>query len=566
MLLPGVVGVMLRRLETWVLVLGLALPAWAGERSGVISGYVRSASGVPQMGAVVQILGSAHHPLTVFTDNDGFYSIAHLIPGFYTLKVTAPSYLPAQRDRVGVRPGTTMSVNITLTTLLDALQLGPVRTAPDDDDWKWTLRSVANRPILRVFDDPILTGEKQDRKLTGSLSFIAGSSAGGYGSASDVSTGFTLDRDILGTSHVDLSGNVSYGSGLPAGVLRATYSHQMVDGSNPNMSLTVHRYAATDPSLHGTALQSLAFAAGDDLAVGDVLELKFGSELQTIQFLGNVTDFRPYGTADFHLAPHTLLQYSYSSSLPGEVAEKGIDSYQQDLSENDPRVSMENFAPKVERAHHQEVSLSHRIGNANVQLAAFTDRISDTAVTGAGEVTSAGGYLLPDLYSGTFSFAGRDLSTSGFRMVVQRKLSQNLTATLDYGYGGVLNLARSDVALAEAQQFMTTARRHSVAAKLSGTLGRTHTRCVASYRWISGSALTPVDMFNSSPGQTDPYLSFFIRQPIPTLGFLPGRMEAIIDVRNLLAQGYIPVLGQDGQTLYLVQAARSVRGGVAFSF
>jgi len=37
-------------------------------------------------------------------------------------------------------------------------------------------------------------------------------------------------------------------------------------------------------------------------------------------------------------------------------------------------------------------------------------------------------------------------------------------------------------------------------------------------------------------------------------------------VRNLLAQGYVPVLGQDGRTVYLVQSARSIRGGVAFSF
>jgi len=47
---------------------------------------------------------------------------------------------------------------------------------------------------------------------------------------------------------------------------------------------------------------------------------------------------------------------------------------------------------------------------------------------------------------------------------------------------------------------------------------------------------------------------------------MPGQMEALIDVRNLLAQGYVPVLGQDGHTMYLVQSARSVRGGVAFSF
>jgi hypothetical protein len=73
-------------------------------------------------------------------------------------------------------------------------------------------------------------------------------------------------------------------------------------------------------------------------------------------------------------------------------------------------------------------------------------------------------------------------------------------------------------------------------------------------------------MFNASPGQSDPFLNFFIRQHIPTLGFLPAHMEALIDVRNLLAQGYVPVMGTDGQTVYLVQSARAVRGGVAITF
>jgi hypothetical protein len=80
---------------------------------------------------------------------------------------------------------------------------------------------------------------------------------------------------------------------------------------------------------------------------------------------------------------------------------------------------------------------------------------------------------------------------------------------------------------------------------------------------VNGTAISPVDMFNSSPGQGDAFLNVFIRQPLPAFG---GHIEAIIDVRNLLAQGYIPVISQDGQTVYLVQSARSVRGGVAFTF
>ena len=62
------------------------------------------------------------------------------------------------------------------------------------------------------------------------------------------------------------------------------------------------------------------------------------------------------------------------------------------------------------------------------------------------------------------------------------------------------------------------------------------------------------------------FAAVFIRQPIPGNSFLSGHIEAIIDLRNLLAQGYVPVLDQDGQTVYLVQSARSVRGGLSFNF
>jgi hypothetical protein len=73
-------------------------------------------------------------------------------------------------------------------------------------------------------------------------------------------------------------------------------------------------------------------------------------------------------------------------------------------------------------------------------------------------------------------------------------------------------------------------------------------------------------MFNSSAGQSDAYLNVFLRQPLPGFSFLPLHMEAMLDLRNLLAQGYVPVMGQDGRTVYLVQSARAIRGGVAFIF
>ena len=548
---------------TWAVLIGLSLPVLAAERPGAISGHVRNASGDPQMGAVVQILGAANRTLTVFTDGAGYYVATGLLPGLYSIKVTAPSFLPTLKEKVGLRPGASLNINVTLNTLLGAMQLGPVRSVPDDDDWKWTLRSAANRPILRIFSDPNSRAEKQNHELRGRLSFVGGSANDGYGASGDMSTGFSLEKSVFSDSLVAFSGNVGYGEGLPAAVLRAGYTHHMANGSNPSVDLTVRRFAASDPNLGNAALQALALSTGDDLTVGDVLELKFGSELQTIQFLGRVTAFRPYGSADLHLSPDTVVEYAYTTSRPDTRIEKGFDSAPADLSESNPRLSLLNYAPKVEHAHHQELSVSHRIGSNSVQLAYFTDRVTDPALTGLGDVTASGGYLLPDVTSGTFNYAGRPLDTNGLRLVLQHKFSSDLAATLDYAYGGTLELSRSDISLQDAQGFISTQRHHALAAKFSGTLPGTHTRWITSYRWVNGTTLTPVDMFNSSPGQSDPFLNVFLRQPLPCVG---GHMEAIVDLRNLLAQGYVPVLGRDGQTVYLVQSARSVRGGLAFTF
>jgi hypothetical protein len=548
------------------MIAALALPAFAADRPGAISGYVRDASGIPQMGAVVEIAGSAARSFTVFTDAAGFYSATDLLPGFYSVKVSVPSFLPALREKVGLHAGGNLHLNITLSTLLNAMRVAPVRGSVEDDDWKWTLRSAANRPVLRVLDSPLANPEPQNHDLKASLSFLAGSAAGGYGSGSDVSTAFSVERSIFSADRVGLSGNVGYGVGMPAAVLRAMFTHRLPDGTGPSMAVTMRRFAPSDPNLRNAALQALALTAGDNFTIGDVLEFNFGSELQTIQFMGRVTAFRPFGSVDLHVSPNTVVEYEYATSLPTTRAEKGFDSAPADLSEADPRISMTNFSTRLERAHHQELSVSQHLAKNKVQVAVFSDHVANTALIGTGDVSAAGGFLLPDVYSGTFTYSGDTLESHGFRVVLERKLASDLTATLDYSCGGVLDLSKPDVELQDARQWITTQRRHAIAAKLSGTVPGTHTHWITSYRWVNGSALTPVDMFNSSPGQSDPFLNVFIRQPIPTLGFLPAHMEALVDLHNLLAQGYVPVMGQDGQTVYLVQSARSIRGGVTITF
>ena len=557
---------MLRKLGYFALAFGLTLPVWAADRSGSISGYVRSSSGVPQMGAMVEVLSSALHTFRIFTDENGFYTASNVLPGTYTVKASVPTYLPTLREHVALRAGSSVIVNMTLSTLFDAMSIAPTRGPVDEEDWKWVLRSAANRPILRAFGSNAKSEKDGESDLRGTLSFLAGSPSDGYGSASDMSTGFSLEKSVFSSGVVGLRGNLGYGSGSPATVLRASFARKNASGAGPEVAFTMRRLASPDVSLRNADLQALALSTSDSITLGDILELKFGSELQTVQFMGRVTALRPFATADLHLSPDTLVEYRYATDQPDRRIDRGFDSAPADFTESGPHVTMAGARASIERAHHHEVSLSHRAGKNTLQLAVYSDRVADPALTGVGEVSTENGNVLPDLYSGTFSYQGRDMSTHGVRILAQRKLTPNITATMDYEYGGALDLENEAASLQDARDWMATRNRHSVSGKVSGTLSRYKTQWIASYRWTDGQALTPVDMFNASPGQSEPFFNFFLRQPIPGAGFLAGHMDALIDVRNLLAQGYVPVLGQDGRTVYLVQSARAVRGGLAFTF
>lgn len=562
----------MRKFGYFVFVIGLALPSFCADRSASISGYVRDAAGIPQMGAAVEVLGSALQTLTVFTDEKGFFAAHGLKPGTYSVKVSAPAFLPTLREKVGLHAGASVLLNLTLSTLFDAVQFAPRRGAADDGDWNWVLRSTANRPVLRFLPDGsgvVLARARDSRPdVTGSLSFVAGSSSQGFGSLSDMSTGFLVEKSFFSSDTLRFNGDLGYDSvlGLPNAVVRTTYKHQMANGSTPEISFTMRRLSSPELGLRNADLQALALSTSDDITIADVFELTFGSELQSIQFMGKVTAVRPFGSFTAHLSPDTVLSYRYSTSRPDQRVEKGFESAPADLSEADPRLSIAGFAPALEKAHHQEVALSHREGKSSVQAAFYSDRLADPALTGVGEFTSVSGEVLPDPLSGTFTYQGRNFESQGLRLVFARKLADDVTATMDYSYGGVLDLQNPETRLQDARESSVVRYRHALAAKISGKAPCTKTRWIASYGWTSGQALTPVDMFNTSAGQADPFLNLFFRQPIPLTNGLREHMDVLVEIRNLLAQGYVPVLGQDGRTVYLVQSARAVRGGVSFSF
>src|SRR5690349_12331038 len=231
---------MTRILACCVVVASLCLAASAGVNPGSISGYVKDTSGVPQMGATVELVSAAGQMLTAYTDAKGHFSKAGLLPGNYNVQVSAPSFLPTLREDVVLASGANKVLNITLNTLFEAVRMLPPLKKGDveDDSWKWTLRSTANRPVLRFDDDTALIVETQaeGQPLKGSLALMAGAASQGYGSASDLGTAFNVEQSIFHTGTLGFSGDLGYGSGVPDGVVRASYSRDNADGWRQSVS------------------------------------------------------------------------------------------------------------------------------------------------------------------------------------------------------------------------------------------------------------------------------------------------------------------------------------------
>jgi hypothetical protein len=93
------------------------------------------------------------------------------------------------------------------------------------------------------------------------------------------------------------------------------------------------------------------------------------------------------------------------------------------------------------------------------------------------------------------------------------------------------------------------------------------TRFVTSYQWTDYRSAMPMPQYSTDSARPEPGLNVMIRQPIPCFPGVPWRIEASAELRNLLAQGYLPVnMVGGGQPLLLVNTPRTFRGGLAFVF
>ncbi|MDR3777462.1 MAG: carboxypeptidase-like regulatory domain-containing protein [Terracidiphilus sp.] len=541
-----------------------------GAASASVSGLVRDSVGVPQIGAEVQLL---RPDLTVvastYTNSEGRFKIAAVLPGRYALKAMAMSYLPSLRENVRVRTGTV--VNLTLNTLYEVMQWLPAEPRArntQDDDWAWTLRSAANRPLLRWLEDgPLVVvsdGTGAVPRLKARL--MATGQAGTFGESGER---FSATVEDTPSDSRELLARVDFAPGTNAGMESMLGFRQDLGFAGSVQSVAA---VAIHPEISGpegeAGLDEAAIRTWETLHLGDEFAAEVGSTAVVARFADQSSD-----TA-FAVLPDASVDWrDGNSSIGYRVATMLPRRAQSD--ESQPAAWLPEFSARegglvVERGLHQEIRWQRNTDKSGLTVLVFADKLRNPVIEAMSHFgdsdSGVAAVALLDSASGLLRAAGPDFSSQGIVATVERRLSGGNQVRLSYANGNALVMPAlpRPTEIAQALGAAHPRRTQTYTISLSGTLDGTETHWQASYRWQPEDTVTGVAPY--AVNAAEPYLNLHMRQPIHLGRDGSTGIEALLDVRNMLAQGYRPFLLTDGSMLIFAQQQRGIRGGLAFTF
>ncbi len=563
--------------------------------SGAIGGVVSNSLGSPQMGATVVLYNRLDRAFDkVLTDDRGEFRFVGLFPDLYSIRVSLATFVPALKKDIQVQPGMRSILNVNLNSLFSSIQIAyPTAESGSlmTDDWKWILRSAsATRPVLRFLPDPVAEDPAPNPRVAvfsdtrGVLQLSGGDGpvASGIGSTADMGTAFALATSLFGSNLLQVSGNLGYGAqtGVPVAAFRTSFSRA---GGGPEFSVTMRQLFLPD---HFTAaggaesgipmLRSVSASMDDRTQLSDNLSVQYGFTLDSISFGDRLNYFSPYARVAYSIDGGGELSLAYTSGnarpdlAEGATEDSGL---QRDLSNVGmfPRLSLLNGRPKIQRGNELELTYSRKVGSRKFELSAYRESVSNVALSIiAPDGMYGGGDLLPDLFTGNGIFNAGDYRSTGYSGSVTQNIGERVSATVIYGTMNGLTAAPGELTSSdpdELRSMIRAGRRQAATARITATSPWTGTRLVASYQWSGDRRwVLPGRLYTTEAMRPLPGMNVYVRQPIPAWSVLPWRMEATADLRNLLAQGYLPLDTGGPQQVILVQNPRSFRGGLSFIF
>jgi hypothetical protein len=563
----------------WIAALLLSAPAGfcaePTQLAGSIAGFVRDSTGIPQMGATVLLFNRSDRLIfKTITNERGIFGFSLLNPDLYSVRITLASFVPAMKQKIAVQPGMQSLLYVDLASVLSSIELvyvAPGQGALMSDDWKWTLKaSAATRPVLRWLPDQSASDpDKRDNAVgsvftdTRGLLSLSGGDPGSLGGATaqtDLGTAFALATSVWGRNQLQVSGNVGNGArgGTPGGGFRTSYSR---DDGGPEIAVTMQQVFLSARSTlgelngqpdSGPALRTMSISMKEKVALSDDLHLDYGMSLNSVSFLDHLNYMSKFARLTRDRGDQT--------ALAEDLAALSIL----------PRLSLLNGRGAVERSMDLEMGYEKRLHSTVFNMTGYRETVTNAAMTIAsptGEAFAIGD-VLPDISSKSSILNIGSFQRTGLAGSVTQALGDRVQIGASVGQGGALALADHGLTLETADQLRSsihTTQRFWASARASATLPVVGTQISGSYEWTDYSTIMPSHFYLTQSAYPEAGLNIRVRQPIPSFPGIPGRLEATAELRNGLAQGYLPI--SDGtQRVLLMQQPRALRGGLSFIF
>jgi hypothetical protein len=534
-----------------VLVAGLLvcpLVALAANDLGTINGRVHDSSGAPVIGALVIVVAAS--PVLperiAFTDKQGSFSVANLFAGQYTVKVSMPRFLSSMKQGIQLNAGGTAVLTVNLQNAMDIVRRAVSREgSSSEDDIVWTLRSSpSTQPVLRIVE----TAQKPEPlksiigpNYTGYFQLYSKSIETSSGTTEGVGSQFSVTMPLDTNSKVTVHGQYNESPMQPRGI-GASYDFVPAPRHKATVGVNVRQGALFGDPLQADSLRELQVKYGEDFQWTDHFVFNYGAQVGRVGTVTGATYLRPrFGVS---WVPHrrTTITLTASSQAPTMADDpvRGKEYYDRTIL----------VPPALERYQHGEAGITHIFSDGfELSAAAFRDRTDTESLF----------VSTPDGRRGILMLDTRNMPSEGVRVNVNRQF-RNFEAGIGYTSVTGVGIDSRTAIFDEMQNQLVRRRFQSVAARFKADVDATQTEITAVYRWTSAFSVSRLDPYQQIMEYNDPTLSLSIAQNLPTWRMFPGKVQAILDARNLLDQCFGAARTQAGQY------PRLVKGGINIKF
>ena len=527
--------------------------------------------GNPLAGAAVLVLAEAEEskPAKVIkranSDNEGKFVAADITPGRYRVKAAADGFKTVELN-AEVRPNK--------ATVFDSILLRRINTLAEEtslnNDSKYAARGARNtifhydgskKTPAETTGDQTVALTDRTTEIHGAVNTFAQTTASGSAeSSSFIGANFAVSEQIGKDTNLVISGQAGYGDGAPQRLEALTTAHA---GDRHQFAVALGYGRFTFSRRAGMPkLGQFSVSATDTWQVSGPVLIVYGLEAARFAEGSSGTSVLPRLGLAIDATPRTRL---FAGFIPGSSsdAQSRVDLEAGEIEFAEPKpvaISSRPGAspePVLDRSYRMQFGAEQILSDrSSVEMMAFFDTASGH---GVGLLAIPNENAQAESLLQTAEQRGR---TRGLRVVYHHRLSNEIDAAVGYALGEGQRLDARGIT--EPANLFANGLFQVFSAKVSANFIRTGTRVSTVLRLAPQQAVFAIDPFQGQIATYDPNLSVSFAQELPSLSFIPGQWEAVVDLRNLLDQQ--ASVADDRQELVASRFHRLVRVGLSLRF